>query len=130
MNSETWKLIVVFAFVLGFFAIIAIAAVRARRAAIDAIKYAIERGHPLEPAVVNMLLAQREFNPQSLAFPGIMTLALSVGLCGAAFLFGQAEPEQLYKLLGASAILVCLGVGLITASKVLPRPKNCGAANL
>src|SRR5262245_47562906 len=124
MSSEILKLIVILTFVLGFLGIIAAAAVCARIRAIDAIKFAIERGHPLEPAAVNALLAHREFDPRKLAFPGIMTIALSAGLCGAAFLFAQRAPDELFKMLGAAAILAPLGVGLITASRILPFRKT------
>ena len=116
MTPELWKLLIILLFAFGVVGGGMAMEIERRRAALDVIKKAIESGQALDPKLANALTGQREFDPGTLLFPGIMTMALSIGLSGASFAFGQP------KLLGGAVIMFCLSVGLIVSSKILPRP--------
>jgi hypothetical protein len=122
MNAELWKLVVVLVFVLLFMVIVANATNDARKAALDALRHAIDKGQPLDPNTVNQLLGRREPNPRFLMFPGIMALATGIGL-GIASLFTLRE-----DLIVGSAVLICSGIGLMVSAQVLTSAKRSSGA--
>lgn len=115
MTPELWKLVIVLMFALLVAGLALTAAMRWRKQALDALRYAIDKGQPLDPAVVRTLVGQSEFVPASLMFPGIMTTALSIGVGITGFLWDRP------RFYGASAILLCLGIGLLVSSRILPQ---------
>jgi len=102
---------------------------RKRQLAMDSLRAAIERGQPLEPGVVEKLLArQREpegSHPADLAphleLAGIITLAGGVGVSIAAFVIGQQFPIAKLPMLGAGVVALCIGVGLLLSAGAVGR---------
>jgi len=124
LTPEVLKL----ALILGFLLIVVltwivggmVVALKARRAALELIQRELDKGHPLEPAVLEKLLGPHR--PPRAAqklglMPGIMTIALGVGVSLTGLVSSHAVPEKLYPSLASGVILICLGVGLLVASR-------------
>ncbi len=109
-------LIVVLLFALAAVSVIAFATLQARRAALDLIQRALDKGEKLDPSLVEKLLGRRP-QPRNLLMPGVMTIALGVGLALSGLLTGAEDVARL----GNGAILACLGIGLLVVAR-LDRP--------
>ncbi len=119
--SQSITLIVVLLFALAAIAVIAYATLRARLAALQLIQRALDKGERLDPAVVEKLLGRRPEH-RGLRMPGIMTIALGVGVALSGLLMAGGDAAMnLSERLGNGAILVCLGVGLLLVAR-LDRP--------
>ena len=122
-----------FAVGIALFAFLAIAAVagivadyKKRQIVLEPLRAAIERGQPLDPAVVERLMASepREkdtLNPLHLRVGGIITIAAGVGVAILAYFLGLNEASALYPVLGVGLAAVCVGVGLMIAAGVVER---------
>ncbi len=102
---------------------------RKRQLAMESLRAAIERGQPLDPAVVEQILARhsgsgaddaRDLAPY-LQIGGIITIASGVGVFIAAFFVGLQFPIAKLPMLGAGALAVCIGAGLLVAARTLGR---------
>jgi hypothetical protein len=102
---------------------------RKRQLAMESLRAAIERGQPLEPAVVEQILARhsgsaaddtRDLAPY-LQIGGIITIAGGIGVFIAAFFVGLQFPITKLPMLGAGVLAVCVGTGLLIAARVLSR---------
>jgi hypothetical protein len=102
---------------------------RKRQLAMESLRAAIERGQPLEPAVVERILGRdtrsAADDAQDLApylqIGGIITIAGGIGVFIAAFFVGLQFPIAKLPMLGAGALAVCIGVGLLVAARMLGR---------
>lgn len=102
---------------------------RKRQLAMESLRAAIERGQPLEPAVVEKLLARHREpgadRPQDLEpylkIGGIIAIAGGIGVFIAAFFIGLQFPIAKLPMLGAGVLVVCVGAGLLLAAAVLGR---------
>jgi hypothetical protein len=100
---------------------------RKRQLAMESLRAAIERGQPLEPAVVEHILARHSASEADdaedlvpyLQIGGIITIAGGIGVFIAAFFVGLQFPVAKLPMLGAGVLAVCIGVGLLVASRVL-----------
>ena len=116
--SQSITLIVVLLFALAAIAVIAYATLRARLAALQLIQRALDKGERLDPAVVEKLLGRRPEH-RGLRMPGIMTIALGVGVALSGLLMAGGDAAMnLSERLGNGAILVCLGVGLLLVARL------------
>lgn len=114
-----------------FLAVCAVAGMRydlrKRQLAMDSLRAAIERGQALEPAVVEKILAlQSEKDADApedlrpyLQIGGIITIAVGIGVLIAGGLIGLQFPVARLPLLGAGALVVCIGAGLLLSSRAL-----------
>ena len=69
------------------------------------------------PHVIERLLGPKPAM-RRLLMPGIMTIALGVGVGVSSALTIREDMGELFKRLGNAAILICLGVGLIVSSRL------------
>jgi hypothetical protein len=100
---------------------------RKRQLAMESLRAAIERGQALEPAVVERILAPHSGPAANdaqdlvpyLRIGGILTIAGGIGVFLAAFFVGLQFPVAKLPMLGAGVLAVCIGVGLLVASRVL-----------
>jgi Domain of unknown function (DUF6249) len=94
-----------------------------RRLAIESMRAAIERGQPLDPSLVDRLMApeprEESLQPLKLRVGGIITMAAGVGVALFSVLLARIEAQALYPLLGISAAAVCVGVGLVVSARVV-----------
>ena len=105
---------------------------RKRQLAMESLRAAIERGQPLEPGVVEKLLARhrepredalRDLEPY-LQIGGIITIAAGIGVLLAAFLVGLQFPIARLPMLAAGVLAVCTGAGLLFCARVIDRYRS------
>jgi Domain of unknown function (DUF6249) len=104
---------------------------RKRQLAMESLRAAIERGQPLEPAVVEQILDRHSGSAgddaQDLApylrIGGVITIAGGVGVFIAAFFVGLQFPIAKLPMLGTGVLAVCIGVGLLVAARIAWRDR-------
>jgi hypothetical protein len=92
------------------------------------IRAAIERGQPLDPAVLEKVMARPAWqetsagsSPQAwvqLMVGGIITLSVGPGLALMGILLGKSAPLAYWPLLGAGALVATIGLGILAAAIV------------
>jgi O-antigen/teichoic acid export membrane protein len=122
-----------FAVAIAFWIFVTVAAVagivadyKKRRVAFEPLRAAIERGQPLDPALVERLLAPERdtgINPVHLQVGGIITLSAGVGIGLLAFFIYPVAPISLYPVLGGGIVVVCVGLGLVLAARAVARQR-------
>jgi hypothetical protein len=118
----------------SFWAFIAIVSVvgivydyRKKHLAVETLRYALEHGHHVDPALLDRLLSQqkhaemqeREIDPRHLKIGGIITVATGVGVVILAFFIAQVAPLALYPIMGGGVLVACVGIGLLISARVL-----------
>lgn len=96
-----------------------------RKAKLDLIRLAIEKGQTLEPALIDKLMpAEEEKETPSraqagagLQVGGIMCFAAGIGLPVLGYFISSIESDAFPALLGVGGFLLCMGVGMFVASK-------------
>jgi hypothetical protein len=83
-----------------------------RRADLDLIRFAIERGEPLTPAIVEQILKR---STTSLYTSGIVTAATGVGIIIFALLLSRITDKGGWPVAGIGCIVICVGLGLIVS---------------
>jgi hypothetical protein len=128
-----------FSAAVALFAFLAVSAVagivgdyKKRKLALEPLRAAIERGQPLDPQIVERLMAPERaegLNPTHLRTGGIITTSVGVGLAVLAPFIAQSESLAFYPLLGSGALVVCIGLGLIIAARSLERHASSQSAH-
>jgi hypothetical protein len=94
-----------------------------RRMGVELLRAAIEKGQPLDPALVERVFAREEreyrIQPLHLKLCGIITAAAGLGVVVLAFFISQIAPMALYPILGAGILTICVGVGLLIGARVV-----------
>jgi Domain of unknown function (DUF6249) len=87
-----------------------------RRAAdLDLIRFAIEKGQPLDPAIVQQILAK----PTATLFVGgVITIAAGIGLLVFAIFLSRITLHGGWVIAGAGGIAICVGIGLIVSHRL------------
>ena len=126
--------------VVSFWAFIAIASAfgitydyRKKQLAIEAVKFAIEHGQPMDAAVLDRLLSPDKSSgngaQRGLVVGGIIVLAFAVGLGVLAFFISLVDQRALFPMLGAACLLLCIGAGLVIAGRFLAGAKAQSSAS-
>jgi hypothetical protein len=94
-----------------------------RRMGVDLLRAAIDKGQPLDPAIVERIFARHErgegIDPLPLKLGGIITTSVGVGIAILAGFVSQVRPAALYPMLGAGVLVICVGAGLIIGARVV-----------
>jgi hypothetical protein len=120
-----------FAVAIAFWLFVAAAAVtgiiadyKKRQAAIEPVRIAVERGHPIDAAVVEQLMAPEQKadgpNPLYLRVGGIIVMSAGIGLGVLSWFIGDTE-MFVRPVLGAGLLVVCVGIGLMLAARAVER---------
>jgi hypothetical protein len=105
-----------------------------RKAALEPLRAAVERGQQLDPALVDRLMAPEKSSglaPMSLMVGGIIASAAGVGIVILSILLSQIDHEALYPVMGGGIVALCVGIGLIVASRAVEqyRLRQAGGPN-
>lgn len=113
----------------GFIASVAIAGIwsdiRKREAKHETVRRMIESGQSIDRELVDKLLSlsgdgnkrlDRDFN-----LTGLWVLPAAVGLSVFGLILGSKYPDALVPILGASALLGCIGLGALVAARIAKR---------
>jgi hypothetical protein len=100
-----------------------------RQASMGALRAAIERGQPIDPAVIERLMAPEPrgagVNPVNLRVAGIIVTAAGIGIAiCAVFLSQLAGTAVLYPVMGGGVIAICVGLGLMVAARSVERHRR------
>lgn len=94
-----------------------------RRLGVDLLHAMIEKGQPLDPALVEKVMSQQASNervdPMDLKLGGIIVTAVGIGLVPMSYFIGKLAPIAVYPILGASVIIIFVGVALLVGAKVI-----------
>jgi hypothetical protein len=111
-----------------FIAAVVVVAIRAglahRREIETTIRLAIEKGQTLDPATIDRLRSRAlsaQHTTRGLLVGGIVVLSVAFGLPILGWILSQQVVEVFYPLLGAGALVACIGVGLLIAATVTRR---------
>jgi hypothetical protein len=100
-----------------------IADYKRRKLGFDLLRHSIDKGQPLDPALIDRLMQKEEkedwVNPDDLQMGGIITAAAGVGIGILAVFIGHVADWALYPIMGAGAVALCVGIGLLIAAKML-----------
>ena len=99
-----------------------------RRGGIDVLRLAIEKGQPLDPALVEKLYSYEQrgapVDPMDLKLGGIITIAAGVGIGLLSFFVGRVAPLAFYPILGGGVVVICVGVGLLIGARALAEARE------
>jgi hypothetical protein len=129
-----------FAVAIPVFAFLAIATVagivgdyKKRRAALEPLRAAIERGQTLDPSVIERLMAPEprddRLNTVHLRVGGVITIASGIGVAIFSLFLGVFAPLAKLPLLGLGCVAICVGLGLIVAARVAERHQQTAVAH-
>jgi len=94
-----------------------------RRLNVELLRIIVEKGQPLDPALVAKLLSQEardeRTDPLDLKLGGIITTASGAGIFLMSYFVSRFAPSALYPMLAGGVLAVCVGIGLIIGAKIL-----------
>jgi hypothetical protein len=97
-----------------------------RRAAdLDLIRFAIEKGQPLDALIVQQILAKPT---QTLFVAGVITIASGLGLFVFSMFLRQITANGGWAVAGAGGIAICVGIGLVTSHRLTRSSERSQAA--
>lgn len=111
----------------GFVAVAVIGAywdsIRKREAQHETVRRLIESGQPMDKELMDklLLLSDNKRLDRDFRITALWVLPVAVGLAVLGLILGIAIPQAKIPILGASALLACLGVGFWLASNVVRR---------
>jgi hypothetical protein len=107
-----------------------IADYRKRQLALEPLRLAIERGQTLDPEVVRQLLGPDRWpygtgrvDPIQLRMASIIVISAGVGVGILAVFLGQVAPVAVLPTVGAGILVLCIGIGLNIAARMLARER-------
>jgi hypothetical protein len=113
----------------GFIAVTVIAGVwsdnRKKETQHETVRRMIESGQKIDQETMDKLLSldgRKDKRPdRDLKISGLIVLPVSAGIALFAMILGSAKPDATTPLLGAAALVACVGLGLLAAGKVASR---------
>jgi Domain of unknown function (DUF6249) len=94
-----------------------------RSLGVDLLRAMIDKGQPLDPALVERVMSQQASNertdPMDLKLGGIIVTAAGIGLLPMAYFIGKLAPIAVYPILGSGVITIFVGAGLLVGAKVI-----------
>ena len=110
----------------GFIAAVVVAGIwydiRKREAQHETVRRLVESGQPIDAALMDKLLAlgsgERERLDRTFKITGMILLPAAVGLAVFGLILGTQYPQSQLPLLGASALVGCIGIGFLAAASV------------
>lgn len=119
----------------GFIAAIVVAGIwdgaKKRDTQHETLRRMIESGKPVDQALVDRLLGGGVVpkRPEvGLRVGGIVILAVAAGLAIMSIFVGSIAPDALMPMLGAAALLACVGIGLFVAARYVSRTQVADAS--
>jgi hypothetical protein len=123
-----------FAVAIAFWAFVAIATVagivadyKKRQLSLEPLRAAIEKGQPLDPSVVDRLMApahQERLDPLALWVAGVIVISAGIGVGLLAFFLAHVAPVAFWPVLGGGVLVLCVGVGLVIAARIVQKHRG------
>lgn len=112
----------------GFIATVVVSgiwySVREREAQHETLRRIIDRGEPVDQALVDKILGGSQRTDRSLRIAGLIVIFVAPGLAVFAWFIGKLSALWLFPLLGVSGLVAFVGIGLLVAAKIAERSYN------
>jgi len=99
--------------------------IRKRDAQHETVRRLIESGQPIDQELIDKLLLLSDGgskrHDRDFYVTGLWLLPIAPGLAILAFFLGSLEPDALAPILGAAALVACMGIGALVAGKITER---------
>ena len=95
--------------------------IRKREAQHETLRRMIESGQPIEQALMDKLLGGGKRLDRDLKVGGLIVVFVAPGLALLGWFVSLLSGGWLFPMLGVSALVGCVGIGLLVASKVVER---------
>ncbi len=95
--------------------------IRKREAQHETLRRMIESGQPIDQALMDKLLGGSKRLDRDLKVAGLIVLFVAPGLALLGWFVSLLSAEWLLPMLGVSALVGCVSIGLLVASKVIGR---------
>ena len=113
----------------GFVAAVVVAwmwdGIRKRDAQHETVRRIIESGQPVDEALMKQLSlvsdSENTRHDRDFIITAMWVLPVAPGLAVMAFILSSMTPDVLAPLLGAAALVACLGIGFLVAGKISAR---------
>jgi hypothetical protein len=110
----------------GFIAIVVVATIwdgiRKREAQHETVRRLIESGQPIDDDLMEKLTlvsnSGDKRHDRDFYVTGLWLLPVSVGLAAFGLILGSAYHEALYPIMGAAALVGCLGIGALIGARI------------
>jgi hypothetical protein len=113
----------------GFIAAVVVAGIwydiRKKESQQETIRRLFESGQPIDDKLIDKLVARNENGMErpdrTYLLAGLIVFAAGIGLAIFGLVLGMVYPETKLTLLGVSALVGCIGLGLLAAAKLASR---------
>jgi len=95
--------------------------VRERQAQYETLRRIIDSGKPVDQALVDKILGGGHRTDRSLKIAGLIVIFVAPGMAVFGWFIGKLSAVWLFPLLGVSALLAFVGIGLLVAAKIAER---------
>jgi hypothetical protein len=98
-----------------------------RQLTLEPLRAAIEKGQQLDPNVVERLMApvhEEGINPLTLWVAGVIVTSAGIGVGLLAFFLAHISPVALWPVLGGGVLVLCVGLGLVIAARIVQKHKG------
>ena len=95
--------------------------IRKRDAQHETLRRMIESGQPIDQALMDKLLGGNKRIDRDLKVAGLIVLFVAPGLALLGWFISLISAEALLPMLGVSALVGCVSIGLLVASKAIGR---------
>ena len=99
-----------------------------RRLNVDLLRTIIEKGQPLDPALITKLIspdaADGRVDPADLKLGGIIVTASGIGIFLTSFFISRLAPIALYPIMAGGTVVICVGLGLLIGAKVMANARE------
>lgn len=118
----------------GFIATVVVAGMwydlRKRESQQQTLRHIIDSDHPFDEALMVKLLDGDKRMDRQLKAGGWVVVFVAPGLAILAVLVSQLAAWALYPILGAAALVLCIGIGLLVAASVVERSIQEGNSSI
>ena len=94
-----------------------------RQLGVDLLRAMIDKGQPLDPALVEKIMSQpaleERTDPMDLKLAGIIVVATGIGLLPLSYFISRLAPVTLYPILGGGVVTICVGIGLLVGAAAM-----------
>jgi hypothetical protein len=112
----------------GFIAAVVVAGIwygiRDRQSQHETLRRVIESGQPVDRALIDKLLGGGDHVDRDLKIAGLIVLSVAPGLALLGWFISLQSAHWLLPILGAAALVGCVGIGLLAAAKVAGRSRR------
>jgi hypothetical protein len=90
------------------------------------IRFAIEKGMPLDAGLIDSLRKPKPSKPEDYWIGGVISIAVGIGLPILGYFIGKIDPVAFFPVAGAGILMVLIGIGLVLCGVLIDRREKAG----